>query len=690
MRDAIDVHETKDDSVRLELTVAASTYVNFSSAQNGASVLRRLTLSNHGSVAVRGLQLALSCQPAVIRDKSWGIDEILPGGIVEVGDLAVSLDMEYLCGLNEAERGELVFQVNSGEHALLEFRQSIDLLAKDQWGGYGESPYLLAAFVWPNDPVVASVLKEASRILEDAGHDPSLDGYQSADPARVWMLVGAIWASLTALNLSYAVPPASFEQQGQKIRAPERIRGEGLATCLDTALLLASCFEAAGLNTNVLFSKGHAWAGVWLKDRDFGSVIETDVVAVRKAIAAKELVVLETTLLTKRPACELRAALDAGVEHTAEVNEHLFLLAVDIRRARAARIRPLANHSPAAESRDLEEAGSGAGGALPAPLGPGDLPQEVVELEPQSASGRIDRWQRKLLDLSLRNRLLNFSDSKQTLPLVCPDVAALEDLLAAGKRFKMLSLDDENLLESRALQAQERKAILDGLVRTAFDRLQIAVPLQGKDMNVRLVELFRRAKSDQQEGGANTLYLAVGFLHWKKQAEDTRSYRAPLLLIPVKLSRRSATSDFLLEHHEDEAHFNATLLEFLKRDHDLSVPELEGNLPRDQSGYDLPRIFEIMRQKVRDVPGFEVVEDIALSTFSFAKFLMWKDLVDRTESLRQSRLVCHLIDNPAAPFLSADDPGLPRADEVDQRIRPKDLFTLLPADSSQFESPRNL
>ena len=49
-------------------------------------------------------------------------------------------------------------------------------------------------------------------------------------------------------------------------------------------------------------------------------------------------------------------------------------------------------------------------------------------------------------------------------------------------------------------------------------------------------------RNDFAEGGANTLFLAVGFLRWKKKADDERSYRAPLLLVPVKLERRSATS----------------------------------------------------------------------------------------------------------------------------------------------------
>lgn len=92
-----------------------------------------------------------------------------------------------------------------------------------------------------------------------------------------------------------------------------------------------------------------------------------------------------------------------------------------------------------------------------------------------------------------------------------------------------------------------------------------------------------------------------------------------------------------------------------------------------------------MRQAVRDIPGFEVVEESAISTFSFAKYLMWKDLVDRTDELRGNRFVKHLIDCPETPFVQACDGAcLPLPNEMDRRLAPKELFTPLPADSSQL------
>lgn len=655
--------------------------VNFAAAQNGVSILRGLSIANRGPDAVQDVAVHLSATPAVLRPKSWVIDRIAAGSEIALSDLATSFDTAILSGLDEAEIGEIHLAVTLGGREVLRETRPVELLARDEWGGLAEMDNILAAFVSPNHPQVARLLKEAGRLLEAAGHSGSMEGYLSKDPQRVWMIAGAIWSAATGLGLTYAVPPASFEQNGQKIRDPERIVAEGLATCLDSTLLLAAAYEAAGLNTAVLFSRDHAWLGVWLVPEDFGKLVEHDVVALRKAVAARDFLAIETTLLTRRPSIGFEQAVEVGRERLAEAKEAEFEQAVDINRARAARIRPLASHREAEAAE--ESADHGAPAALPRPLDLGRLPGEISDESPTTALGRIERWQRKLLDLSLANRLLNFRETRLSLPLLCPDVAGLEDRLADGDSLRMLALLDENAVAGRDLAPEEARRIGEDLARDALLKGQIAVSLTQREMAGRLTELYRKARSDVAEGGTNTLFLAIGFLRWKRVESDPKSYRAPLLLMPVKLERRSAQSEFRLGMLEDEIRINATLLELLKRDFELRIPELEGDLPRDDNGLDIARILEIFRRRIRDVAGFEIVEETALSTFSFAKFLMWKDLVDRTDQLRESGLVRHLVDSPTEVFAGATEP-MPRPRDLDERHAPADLLTPLPADSSQL------
>ena len=110
----------------------------------------------------------------------------------------------------------------------------------------------------------------------------------------------------------------------------------------------------------------------------------------------------------------------------------------------------------------------------------------------------------------------------------------------------------------------------------ALNNEQIVAQTNEKDLQAGLIGLYRKAKLDLQEGGANTLFLALGMLRWTP-AGDKRQYRAPLILLPVKLDRSSALSKVKLSHHEDDPVFNLTLLELLRQEFQVSIPELAGD-----------------------------------------------------------------------------------------------------------------
>lgn len=659
----------------------------YASYQNAIPVVRSILIENKTEENIDGCRVELTSFPSFLRPKSWTVDRLAPGDSLSLADRKVELDADYLAGLNEAERGEITLRLTSGGKVLDEQRLTVRLLARDEWGGVADMAQLLPAFVMPNDPAVACALRAGAENLAAHGHPSGLDGYQSGSPQRAYMLSAAIYSAIAGMALHYAEPPASFESRGQKVRRPGKIAEERLATCLDTTLLFAAALEAAGLHPVILMFDGHAAAGVWLAQRTFANTIETDQMEVRKALASRELIVFETSGVTHRPAMTMEAAQRALDHRMSEEEAQKFVAAIDVRRARSGGITPLASHDQM--RRQVSEQDDAPVVALPLPSAPmfSDLPIEAVEEKPTNAAGRIDRWQKKLLDLTLRNRLLNFPASKKTIPFVCTDVAYLEDRLAHGVAIRIVSLPEQNPLGERdaALYRDVHgKDIQRGFAAEALLRDELPSPLDTRELEARLIELHRQVRNDFAEGGANTLFLAIGFLRWKKKPEDERSYRAPLLLVPMKLERKSASSAFRIGFHEDEPRFNATLLQFLERDFDLKLPQFGAELPLDDNGIDVPRLLAMMRTAIRDVPGMEVVDDTALSTFSFAKFLMWKDLVERTEALRENRVVRHLIDTPEQAF-HASDAEAPFCDEgeLDRVYAPADIVCLLPSDSSQ-------
>lgn len=667
------------------LNVSAADSFNYAAWQNAVPLLRSVAVANPTASELTSLTVEFTSTPAFARPGRWVLDRVGAGQTVSLKDIDVEIDAAYLDHLDEAERGILQFRLLDGTTLIAETTVLVRVLARDEWGGMGTMAELLPAFVTPNDPALAPLLKASSEILRKSGHSTALDGYQSGDKKRVYLLAASLWSAVSAKSLTYANPPASFERGGQKTRRVATVLGDGLATCLDTTLLFASGLEAIGLHPVIVMTNGHCFLGVWLVDKTLNRLVERESSELRKAIAAEEFVAFETTLVTGRPAASFPEAVAAGEALLGEAKEHEFVGAVDVARGRMAQVRPLASHGPRAPN-DFAEADA----PMPAlPRAPRfDVkPVDEADLLPKSPAGRIERWQRKLLDLSLRNRLLNFRATKQSVPVLCPDLARLEDRLADGGRFRLISLREETRVVNRdsALHHERTRTDLEvEFSRKALEKNELACQVEEHELTNRLTTLYRKGKNDLAEGGSNTIYLAVGFLRWRESPTDQSVYRAPLLLVPVQLIRRSASSPFYLASHEDDVRFNATLLQKLKKDFGCDLTAMETSLPTDDRGVDVPNVLERVRQAVRDMPGFEVVDEAAIASFSFSKYLMWKDLVDRVGQLDHNRVVRHLVHDPDKAFVVEGAGPMPTPGDIDTRYSPVDIVHPLPADSSQL------
>ena len=673
---------------KVEIYASIAEKITFASQQNDVPLIADLNLINITDETLEGLELSLNCEPALIESKVWRIDRISPNSEVRVKNRGVSLDGGMLSKLTERMKARVTLELRQDQEILATEQYNVTGLAKNEWGGAAHMPELLSAFIMPNDPSISDLLKEAAETLRSSGHKASFEGYQSKSRKRVWQITSAIWAAISSKRIIYAEPPSSFEKEGQKIRTPSEVLSKGLATCLDSSLLFASALEQAGLYPIIAFTEGHAFCGVWLQPQHLPSLIVDDPTDLRKYIALKELVLFETTFVTNEPPMAFSKAIEEANRQIAEDQEAHFIYALDIKRARSHGISPLASiiEKSSQNNSEKEQGTQIKIGLEEAP----DLPSFDLGIDdgaiPDTPETRLDNWKRKLLDLTKRNRLLNLKPSKTAIKLHCTDPALLEDKLADGKKIVVIpmeTLSGDNSQREDALFIQRTgEDFKKNFISSALERDEIVSDLGQKDLDAGMVELYRKARTDLQEGGANTLYLALGVLKWKQSEHEERTFRAPLILLPVTLERKSAASRVKIVLHEDEPVFNKTLLEMLRQDFELEIPQLENELPKDHSGIDVHLIWEWVRKAVRDIPNFEVIEEIVLSTFSFSKYLMWKDLAERTELLKQSAFVEHLIETPRDAYEKSA--SFMPTDEIDEKIKPSELFMPLPADSSQI------
>ena len=330
--------------------------------------------------------------------------------------------------------------------------------------------------------------------------------------------------------------------------------------------------------------------------------------------------------------------------------------------------------------------------------------EEEISLISLHKRTRMENWQIKLLDLTLRNNLLNSRIDRSQLELRLPDISGFEDALSNGKTFRIAPLPD-NFRETVQqnvpdLNTEEVYAEADKLAAACYKRGELLsldfrkflgvddnqkrlLP-SGEELEKRVRKLYLTAHRNMQECGANTLYIACGFLKWIRRDKEQQTLYAPLLLIPVTLTRQKVKTGFTLRTSDEESRINLTLLELLKTEYGLRIPELEGELPSDKNGLDVTGIFNIVRQAISVYPGWEVTNTCALGIFSFAKYLMWKDMCDRSDELQRNDIVRHLADTNREKFPAQADFMPP--EQLDEAADASQIYTPLSADSSQLSA----
>jgi very-short-patch-repair endonuclease len=659
---------------QLRLTLTLDPCVNYAAQQNGVAPLKELALHNLGAEEVRDIVVRLRAEPEFVKPLELRIDALAAGGAHVLSAPGLALSAGFLAGLNERLRGALHVEVLAGGVAALAEEHEIAVLAYDQWGGARVLPELLSAFVLPNHPVVARWLGEASALLERWTQDPALSGYQSLSRERVAKTAAAVFHALQSAGIAYINPPASFEHDGQKVRTPDRIAEERLGTCLDLALAAAACLEQAGLHALVVLVKEHAFCGVWLDEQSFLDPTLEDGALFTKRVELGEILVFDPTLASTRPQPGFEAAVQAARERLADPAEFGFV--VDVARSRRGGVRPLPLRAHGIDASADDEAAPSPSESEPTLHLPGRASAgDAVE----TPADRIERWKRRLLDLTARNRLLNFKSTKKTLPIAFAAPGEVEDQLAEGRTLSVRP----RLAEMRDACASGRALDAGALRQLARDELRagrLLTNLGEDELDVRLTEIFRAAREGLEEGGASGLYLALGFLEWFESPTADAPRRAPLVLLPVNVDRTSVRQGFRVTRGADETRFNTTLLEMLRVVHKLDIAGLEP-LPEDEKGVDIDAVLQSVRRAIRDVPRWRVVEEVQMGFFTFAKFLMWKDLDSQADVLLRNRVVAHLVHEAGAAF----DPQWRELSggELDDG-RSSEVFCPVLADSSQL------
>ncbi len=624
---------------------------------NQISPLRMLRLSNDAEQEYRDLRVSISFTPAIAPTLTLDVAKIAPEATLNIGSekLEAQLSLEHLISQQERQDGRLIVQVAQQDVVLAEKQFPIEVLARNEWSGGDSPPDLLASFVFPNHPTVVELAQKARVNLQNQTGDGRFDGYQSRDPARVVAMAKAAYGSISASPSYVRFEVASV----QKIKSPEQVLEEQDATSLDTALLIAATLERMGLDALLVVMGEHAFVGVWLGEYRLPTPWTDDPIPVRKRVDSKEALVFPVPVngVTFDEACgDARRQLDEAAH---------FAFVVDVNTARNAGVSPLSHRFP--ESSETVAASEAV-----------DDEVEVL-FEPKSSGPktRLDRWKASLLDLSLRNRLLNHRENKTVLPLCEHEPTDMFEHLSAGWKLKLA-----HRTELPTPEPGKPPVGKEEFFAKALHSGRTHVNLDLKQFDRRVLELYRTGRSLVQETGSSPVYLALGMLNWYESPSSEVRRRSPVLLLPVSIERASAKGPYYLAHSGDEPMVNITLLKKLESDFGLKTAGLE-ELPENESGVDVSLLFRRLRSVINGMSRWEVLPESAVAVYSFQKFLMWLDLERNTKALLQNPVVGHIFNEGHHKAFSLQAPLLDPSTLDDQRPAADDL-SVVDADSSQL------
>ena len=303
---------------------------------------------------------------------------------------------------------------------------------------------------------------------------------------------------------------------------------------------------------------------------------------------------------------------------------------------------------------------------------------------------RIEESRKELLDLSLRNRLLNWRPlTARGVEVVGENVAQVFATLVADKKtMTFLPAVNETTMfpdldEEESDASTPWRDVPEPLASADQTDNKLQTAETPANLQKRLLNTYRLANSSIQETGVNTLFLGLGMLKWYESDSSQEERQAPLVLVPVRLERTSVRARFRLGHTGDDLGVNLSLLEKVREDFALELPgadvlEPEDGQDIDVAGY-ISQVEDVVRRSA--LSRWSVEPDrIVLGFFSFNKLLMYLDLDPGLPSV---------IDNEIITALFGDDGFLePQSDigdheSLDDRLSPGDVFHVLDADSSQ-------
>lgn len=653
----------KKPEEKITLTVEAVRYASFADCYTHAPLFTALRINNEGADSLTDFTLELSNENGLLRDFVKTIDEIPFESSVEA-DTSDAVSPLYFTGLEtiKDEIVKIVLKKSGKEIASTEV--TVTALPFEYWQGAGGREESLAAFVRPKLADCRRVKTEMSAQLKKWNDSGEFGGYDDADKNAVRRVI----ASLFTVLRRYGIEKKECDLSSPIEAGNVKISGELSATPLSVAIFAASVLESAGLNPLLIYGEKEITCGVWLYETCLQDVVSDDIQRigqyVSEGINGLSCFDLDDVFSDKAAAYSVSenhfaAKLDAGV----------YDRIIDVKRARLNRITPLPSRNKTVKGYEILSEDE---------TSPDSAPEDLFVKKKLSLEGKLTRdkqWERRLLDLTMKNALLNFRPAGNSVHIASADTDSVYSVVKTGEPVRLAPFNVPNVniaAENPFGIGKELKGVKELLSEDASGGILRTVENE-EILSEILVKLFKKNKEADEETGSKILYIAYGMLAWGNAGEEKY---APLVLQPVELRTGKGRTGYELVAGDEECSINLTLLEYLKREYDIDIRGLDGSL----QSLKISEVLATVRMEVAGMRNWTVTDDVFLATFGFSRYQMWKDLRRNISEFSKNKLVAAMLANK--PLEKKAEESVPSEDETS----PAEVLTPVWADSSQWDA----
>ncbi len=668
------------EEIKIKIDIDYQKVVNYVLWHNKIPICQNIKLTNESDKYCEDIQIVCEGE-FVLHSESVLIQHLGVHETIRLSDFEIIPNTEKLAHLTERISSYFTLSIITKGKIIHEGSYEITLLPYDHWLGISIQPQTLVSLITPNHPTINKMVVETAEMMKKMTGQSMLTGYQSCNPNEVRKQVAAVFAAVHQKGIVYRGLPASYETIGQRITMPDQVLLSKIGNCIELTLLLATILEAIGINSVIVIQRGHAYLGVWLVNDSYPCSVCDDSTFIEKkcSVGINEMLVLECTMVTHE---------NTSFEDAVKVAEHylanidLFELFIDVKRARLEQILPLPSRLQTGDYWTFETKGV-------------EHDTTVIQVEEHDRYDlskfakesrqltKFDIWERKLLDFSLRNTLLNLYLRNRAIQIISFDVDRIEDNLQDGEEYLIShkpNIDfhfdsSEKLIRSKLYEQELRLLISNDIEHHRLHSFRTE-----SETRIILRNIYRASRNAIEESGANSLFLSIGTLRWFETDISQVPRYAPLLLLPVDIVYKK--SNYYIRTRDEEISLNITLIEFIRQNYGIRIGNLD-SLPKDNHGVDVKLIFAIIRDALKGQKRWDIEEECVLGTFSFSKFLMWNDIHSHHKQLIENPIVNSLVSNRLTWI---PEPDIDNLKEFDLHVSPAETALPVPVDSSQMKA----